>query len=57
VSLVDQFGSIIFLAPMPIIAPLLVKWNGNQPWYLACYLLLACIVGAIATALMRRTFT
>lgn len=57
VSLVYQFGSIIFLAPVPIFATLLVKWNDNQPWYLASYLLLACIVSAIATALMRRTYT
>jgi MFS family permease len=57
VSLVYQFGSIIFLAPVPILATLLVKWNGNQPWYLAGYLLLACIVSAIATGLMRRTYT
>jgi len=57
VSLVYQFGSIIFLAPVPILATLLVKWNGNQPWYLAGYLLLACIISAIATGLMRRTYT
>ncbi len=57
VSLVYQFGSIIFLAPVPILATLLVAWNGNQPWYLATYLLLACIVSAAATALMRRTYT
>ena len=57
VSLVYQFGSIIFLAPVPILATLLVKWNDNQPWYLAGYLLLACIVSAIATGLMRRTYT
>ena len=35
VSLVYQFGAIIFLAPVPILATLLVAWNGNQPWYLA----------------------
>ena len=57
VSLVYQFGSIIFLAPVPILATLLVKWNDNQPWYLAGYLLLACIISAIATGLMRRTYT
>jgi MFS family permease len=57
VSLVYQFGSIIFLAPVPILATLLVKWNGNQPWYVAGYLLLACIVSAMAAALMRRTYT
>ena len=56
VSLVYQFGSIIFLAPVPIIATLLVAWNNNQPWYLGCYLLVACIVSAIATGLMRRTY-
>jgi MFS transporter, MHS family, shikimate and dehydroshikimate transport protein len=56
VSLVYQFGSIIFLAPVPIVATLLVRWNDNQPWYLAGYLLLACTVSAVATGLMRRTF-
>ena len=56
VSIVYQFGSIIFLAPVPILATLLVKWNDNQPWYLATYMLVACIISAIATALMRRTF-
>ena len=57
VSLVYQFGAIIFLAPVPILAALLVAWNGNQPWYLAIYLLIGCIVSAIATGRMRRTFT
>lgn len=57
VSLVYQFGAIIFLAPVPILATLLVTWNGGQPWYLATYLLIGCIVSAIATGLMRRTFT
>ncbi|HET6605255.1 MAG TPA: MFS transporter [Rhodopila sp.] len=56
VSLVYQFGAIIFLAPVPILATLLVAWNGNRPWYLATYLLIACIISAIATGLMRRTF-
>ena len=57
VSLVYQFRSIIFLAPVPNLATQRVKWNDNQPWYLAGYLLLACIVSAIATGLMRRTYT
>jgi len=57
VSLVYQFGAIIFLAPVPILATLLVAWNGNQPWFLATYLLIACIISAIATGLMRRTYT
>jgi MFS transporter, MHS family, shikimate and dehydroshikimate transport protein len=57
VSLVYQFGAIIFLAPVPILATLLVAWNGGQPWYLATYLLIGCVVSAIATGLMRRTFT
>ncbi|HYZ24134.1 MAG TPA: hypothetical protein VE690_18445 [Rhodopila sp.] len=56
VSLVYQFGAIIFLAPVPILATLLVAWNGNQPWYLGGYLLVGCVVSAIATGLMRRTF-
>jgi hypothetical protein len=57
VSLVYQFGAIIFLAPVPILATLLVTWNGGQPWYLATYLLIGCIISATATGLMRRTFT
>ena len=57
VSLVYQIGAIIFLAPVPILATLLVTWNGNQPWYLATYLLIGSIVSAIATGLMRRTYT
>lgn len=54
VSFVYQIGAIIFLAPIPILATLLVAWNNNQPWYLATYLLLASIVSAIATGFMRR---
>src|SRR3984957_12195509 len=30
VSIVYQVGAIIFLAPLPILATLLVTWNGNQ---------------------------
>jgi len=56
VSLVYQFGTIIFLAPVPILATLLVAWNDNQPWYLGGYLLFAYVISAIATGLMRRTF-
>lgn len=54
VSLVYQLGAILFLAPIPILATLLVAWNNNQPWFLATYLLLASIISAIATGLMRR---
>ncbi len=56
VSLVYQFGAIIFLAPVPIIATILVAWNGNQPWWLAVYLLIGCLVSALSAGLMRRTF-
>lgn len=56
VSVVYQFGAIIFLAPIPILAALLVAWNGNQPWWLATYILLACVVSAVSAAAMRRTF-
>lgn len=56
VSLVYQFGAIIFLAPIPILAALLVAWNGNRPWWLASYILLACVVSALSAAAMRRTF-
>jgi MFS family permease len=52
VSIVYQLGAIIFLAPLPILATLLVKWNGNQPWYLAGYVVLACVVSAVVAGLM-----
>jgi MHS family shikimate/dehydroshikimate transporter-like MFS transporter len=53
VSLVYQIGAIIFLAPLPILATLLVSWNHDQPWYLACYVALGCAVSALAAWLMR----
>src|ERR1700722_4417347 len=53
VSLVYQIGAIIFLAPLPILATLLVSWNHDQPWYLACYVALGCSVSALAAWLMR----
>ena len=56
VSLVYQVGAIIFLAPIPILAALLVAADGNRPWWLAAYLLFACAVSALAAGLMRRTF-
>jgi MFS family permease len=52
VSIVYQVGAIIFLAPLPILGTLLVAWNGNQPWYLACYIAIGCAVSAIAAGLM-----
>jgi MHS family shikimate/dehydroshikimate transporter-like MFS transporter len=52
VSIVYQLGAIIFLAPLPILATLLVAWNGNQPWYLAGYVALGCAVSALAAGLM-----
>jgi MFS family permease len=52
VSVVYQVGAIIFLAPLPILATLLVAWNGNQPWYLAAYVLVGCVVSAGAAGLM-----
>jgi MFS family permease len=55
VSIVYQLGAIIFLAPLPILATLLVAWNGNQPWYLAGYVALACAVSAAAAGLMGTT--
>ena len=56
VSLVYQIGAIIFLAPVPILATLLVALNGNKPWWLGVYLLFGCLVSALAASLMRRTF-
>jgi MFS family permease len=55
VSIVYQVGAIVFLAPLPILATLLVAWNGNQPWYLAGYVALGCAVSAVAAGLMGRT--
>jgi MFS transporter, MHS family, shikimate and dehydroshikimate transport protein len=56
VSPVYQIGAIIFLAPIPILAALLVAGNGNRPWWLATCILLTCIVSALSAATMRRTF-
>jgi MFS transporter, MHS family, shikimate and dehydroshikimate transport protein len=56
VSLVYQIGAIMFLAPLPILAALLVHMDGDQPWTLALYLLIACCVSALSASLMRRTF-
>lgn len=56
VSLVYQIGAIIFFAPIPILAALLVAWNGNRPWWLATYILFACIVSALSATAMRPTF-
>jgi hypothetical protein len=46
-------GAIIFLAPLPLLATLLVAWNYNQPWYVASYVAVGCVVSAIAAMLMR----
>lgn len=56
VSLVYQIGAIIFLAPIPILAALLVALDGNQPWLLAAYVVFGCAVSALAAGLMRRTY-
>jgi len=48
-------GAIIFLAPLPILATLLVAWNGNRPWYLACYVAIGCAVSALVPGLMGQT--
>jgi MFS family permease len=55
VSIVYQLGAIIFLAPLPILATLLVAWNGGQPWYLASYVVLACGVSALVAGLMGQS--
>jgi MFS family permease len=56
VSLVYQVGVVIFLAPIPMLAALLVAADGNKPWFLAAYVLVACCVSALSATLMRRTF-
>jgi hypothetical protein len=53
VSIVYQMGAIIFLAPLPMLATLLVAWDGNRPWYLASYIVVGCVVSAVSAALMR----
>jgi hypothetical protein len=53
VSIVYQVGAIIFLAPLPLLATLLVTWNNNQPWYVASYIVVGCVVSAVAAMLMR----
>jgi MFS transporter, MHS family, shikimate and dehydroshikimate transport protein len=56
VSLVYQVGVVIFLAPLPMLAALLVAADDNKPWFLASYVLAACCVSALSAMLMRRTF-
>ena len=56
VSLIYQVGTIIFLAPIPILAALLVAADGNKPWLLAGCVVLGCCVSALAASLMRCTF-
>jgi MFS family permease len=56
VSLVYQIGAIAFLAPLPILAALLVHWDSDKPWALALYVFIACCVSALSASLMRRTF-
>jgi MHS family shikimate/dehydroshikimate transporter-like MFS transporter len=53
VSIVYQVGAIIFLAPLPLLATLLVTWDDNQPWYVASYILVGCVVSAVSAMLMR----
>jgi MHS family shikimate/dehydroshikimate transporter-like MFS transporter len=53
VSIVDQVGAIIFLAPLPLLATLMVAWDHNQPWYVASYIAAGCVVSAVAAMLMR----
>jgi MFS transporter, MHS family, shikimate and dehydroshikimate transport protein len=55
VSIVYQLGAIIFLAPLPILATLLVSWNGGQPWYLASYVMIGCMVSAASAGLMGQS--
>ena len=53
ISIVYQVGAIVFLAPLPILATLLVAWDGGKPWYVASYIVIGCIVSAVSAMLMR----
>jgi hypothetical protein len=44
---------LIFLAPLPLLATLMVAWDDNQPWYVASYVAVGCLVSAVAAMLMR----
>jgi MFS transporter, MHS family, shikimate and dehydroshikimate transport protein len=56
ISTVYQVSGIVSSSITPLIATTLLKWNGGEPWYIACYIFVIGMISAVSTYYMRRTF-
>src|SRR3569623_1625594 len=54
ISTVFLVSVIVSSSITPLIATTLLKWNGGEPWYIACYIFVIGMISAISTYYMRR---
>jgi MHS family shikimate/dehydroshikimate transporter-like MFS transporter len=50
-----EINSVLFSGTAPLIAVLLVHWDGGQPWILAAYMAISGIATALCTLALRET--
>ena len=53
ISFVYQFSGIFAAGLTPMVATMLVAWNGGEPWYLCSYLGAAGLISAACTVWIR----
>ena len=53
ISFVYQFSGIFAAGLTPMVATMLVAWNGGEPWYLCAYLGSAGLISAACTLWIR----
>jgi MFS family permease len=53
ISIVYQIGALFSVSLTPVVATALLHANGNQPWYIAVYIVAAGIISAICAGLLK----
>jgi MFS transporter, MHS family, shikimate and dehydroshikimate transport protein len=51
-----EIGTLIGGAPVPVLSVMLVTWNGGQPWGVAIYIIVLCLITAVTLYLSPETY-
>lgn len=51
-----EIGTLIGGAPVPVLSVLLVTWNDGQPWGVAVYIIVLCLITAVTLYLSPETY-
>jgi Na+/melibiose symporter-like transporter len=51
-----EIGTLIGGAPVPFVSVMLVAWMGGQPWGVACYIIVLCLITTVTVYISPETY-